>query len=203
MPRTVDHGATLPALSRQRVKETVPEGLNPRDPKNDGMPSLEDALIVLLVIAAALAFNLIVAVGVGIAVSLIVFVMHMQRSLIRREGRGPALHARSVWNERRQAVPQQCGHRIAVLELEGAVFFGSADLLEDRIRELVREGVTHVVLDMKRITDIDSTGGLALRRICQRLRKAGATWRSAMSRCGSRPLTARVSYGRLSSARAP
>lgn len=137
------------------------------------MASLEDAFIVLLVIAAALIFDLIVAVGVGIAVSLIVFVMHMQRSLIRREGRGPALHARSVWNERRQAVLQQCGHRIAVLELEGAVFFGSADLLEGRIRELVREGVTHVVLDMKRITDIDSTGGLAIRRICQRLRKAG------------------------------
>lgn len=37
----------------------------------------------------------------------------------------------------------------------------------------MREGVTHVLLDMKRITYIDSTGGLALRRICQRLRKAG------------------------------
>jgi MFS superfamily sulfate permease-like transporter len=29
------------------------------------------------------------------------------------------------------------------------------------------------LLDLKRITDIDSTGGLALERICQRLRKAG------------------------------
>lgn len=137
------------------------------------MASLDDALIVLLVIAAALIFDLIVAVGVGIAVSLIIFVLHMQRSLIRREGRGPALHARSVWNERRQAVLQQCGHRIAALELEGAVFFGSADLLEGRVRELLREGVTHIVLDMKRITDIDSTGGLALGRISQRLRKVG------------------------------
>ena len=135
--------------------------------------SLDDALIVLLVIAAALIFDLIVAVGVGIAVSLIIFVLHMQRSLIRREGRGPALHARSVWNERRQAVLQQCGHRIAALELEGAVFFGSADLLEGRIRELMQDGVTHIVLDMKRISDVDSTGGLALARICQRLRKVG------------------------------
>jgi MFS superfamily sulfate permease-like transporter len=135
--------------------------------------SLDDAVIILLVITAALVFNLIVAVGVGIAVALIIFVLHMQRSLIRRESRGPALHARSVWNERRQAVLRQCGHRIAALELEGAVFFGSADLLEDRVRELMRGGVTHIVLDMKRITDIDSTGGLALARISQRLRKAG------------------------------
>lgn len=135
--------------------------------------SLDDAVIILLVITAALVFDLIVAVGVGIAVALIIFVLHMQRTLIRRESRGPALHARSVWNERRQAVLEQCGHRIAALELEGAVFFGSADLLEDRVRELMRDGVTHIVLDMKRITDVDSTGGLALARISQRLRKAG------------------------------
>jgi len=137
------------------------------------MASLDDAIIMLLVIAAALLFNLIVAVGVGIAVALIIFVWHMQLSLIRRESRGPALHARSVWSERRQAVLQQCGHRIAALELEGAVFFGSADVLEGRVRELIRDGVTHVVLDMKRITDIDSTGGMALGRICQRLQSEG------------------------------
>ena len=137
------------------------------------MASLDDAVIVLLVIGTALVFDLIVAVGVGVAVALIIFVLHMQRSLIRRENRGPALHARSVWNERRQAVLRQCGHRIAALELEGAIFFGSADVLEGRVRELIRDGVTHILLDLKRITDIDSTGGLALVRICQRLRKAG------------------------------
>ena len=147
-------------------------GLFSRD-RIRGSASWDDAFIVLLVIATALVFNLIAAVGVGIAVALIIFVLHMQRSLIRREGRGPDLHARSVWNERRQAVLQQCGHRIAVLELEGAIFFGSADFLEGRVGELVRSGVTHIVLDMKRITDIDSTGGLALERIGQRLRKAG------------------------------
>jgi MFS superfamily sulfate permease-like transporter len=137
------------------------------------MASLDDAVIILLVITTALVFDLIVAVGVGVAVALIIFVLHMQRSLIRRESRGPALHARSVWTERRQAVLQQCGHHIAALELEGAIFFGSADVLEGRVRELIRGGVTHVLLDLKRITDIDSTGGLALERICQRLRKAG------------------------------
>ena len=135
--------------------------------------SLDDVFIILLVISTALIFDLIVAVGVGVAVALIIFVLHMQRSLIRREGRGPATHARSVWTERRQAVLQQCGHRIAVLELEGAVFFGSADVLEERIGQLIRDGISHIVLDMKRITDVDSTGGLALARIGQRLRKAG------------------------------
>lgn len=135
--------------------------------------SLDDVFIILLVISTALIFDLIVAVGVGVAVALIIFVLHMQRSLIRREGRGPATHARSVWTERRQAVLQQCGHRIAVLELEGAVFFGSADVLEERIGQLLRDGISHIVLDMKRITDVDSTGGLALARISQRLRKAG------------------------------
>lgn len=135
--------------------------------------SLDDVFVVLLVIASALLFNLIVAVGVGLAVAFAIFVLRLQRSLVRRESRGPGLHARSVWNERRQEVLAECGQQIAVLELEGAVFFGSADALEGRVRELMAEGVTHIVLDMKRITDIDSTGGLALGRISRRLREAG------------------------------
>jgi hypothetical protein len=97
----------------------------------------------------------------------------MSRSLVRREGRGPALHSRSRWNEQRQEILLECGHRIAALELEGAVFFGSADGLEDRVYGLMRDGVTHIVLDMKRITDIDSTGGLTLQRIGRRLNDIG------------------------------
>ncbi|NQU59808.1 MAG: SLC26A/SulP transporter family protein [Rhodospirillales bacterium] len=132
-----------------------------------------DLFIILLVMAVAVAFDLIVAVGVGVGVSIIVFVSRMSRSIIRRECHGPGIHARSMWNEERQAALEKCGHQIAVLDLEGAIFFGTAEGLESRIHKLVEEDVNHVVLDMKRIRDIDSTGALALVRINRYLKKKG------------------------------
>jgi len=135
--------------------------------------TLMDALIVVLVVSVALAFDLIAAVGIGILVSVIVFVSRMSRSLIRNEFKGPAIHARSVWNPWRQAILEQHGHQIVVLELDGAIFFGTADTLETHIDHLIGEGLIFVVLDMKRIRDIDSTGALALLRIMRHLNKAG------------------------------
>jgi anti-anti-sigma regulatory factor len=125
------------------------------------------------VVSVALGFNLIMAVGVGLVLAIILFVSNMSRSLVRNVFRGPAFHSRSAWDERRQAVLERVGHRIAVLELEGALFFGTADGLDDKIYRLIGEGVTHVVLDMKRIKDVDSTGALVLQRIRQRLANKG------------------------------
>ena len=136
---------------------------------------LLDGIIIFLVVLVALSVDLIAAVGVGILLSVIVFVSRMSRSLIRSERRGPSIHARSVWNQTRQQFLEQHGHQIAVLELDGAIFFGTADGLEARICLLIDGGVRFVVLDLKRIRDIDSTGAFVLERIKKHLeRKNGA-----------------------------
>jgi len=135
--------------------------------------ALIDTLIIVLVVSVAMAQDLIIAVGVGIGVAVIVFVSRMSRSVVRRECRGPDVHARSMWNEERQALLETCGHKISVLDLEGAIFFGTASSLESRINGLIREGVSHVVLDMKRVNNIDSTGSLVVQRIARRLKQAG------------------------------
>jgi len=132
-----------------------------------------DAMIILLVVTVALSFDLIAAVGIGVLVSVIVFVSRMSRSLIRNEFRGPGIHARSVWDRKRQAILEKHGHQIAVLELDGAVFFGTADALETRINQLLQDGLIYIVLDMKRVRDIDSTGAVALKRINGWVKKAG------------------------------
>lgn len=132
-----------------------------------------DLVVILLVVGVALLFNLIVAVAVGLAVAVFIFISRMSHSLVRNQFRGPALHARSVWDQVRHAILEKCGHRIAVLELEGAIFFGTADSLEERIDRLIREGVTHVILDAKRLSNVDSTGCIVLKRINRKLRNIG------------------------------
>lgn len=134
--------------------------------------NLMDAAVILMVILTALVFDLIVAVIVGILFALIIFVVRMSRSLIRRVGRGPAIHSRSAWDERNQEIIEENGHRIAVVELEGALFFATADTLDDLVRKLLDDKVSHLVLDMKRITQMDSSGAAVLVRLHRMISRA-------------------------------
>ncbi len=135
--------------------------------------SLFDLGVVLTVITTALIFDLIVAVGVGILLSIIIFVSRMSRSLVRNAFRGPAIRARNQWDMGTQMLLEEHGRKIGVLELEGSLFFGTAGSLETEIDKLMEDGAIYIVLDAKRLTDIDSTGCMALQRIQNRLKKHG------------------------------
>jgi SulP family sulfate permease len=70
-------------------------------------------------------------------------------------------------------VLQKWGATILVLELEGPIFFGTAEELGNRVEAALREGLGYVVLDLKRVNEIDSTGARILLQIHQRLAKEG------------------------------
>ncbi|HEY5719598.1 MAG TPA: SulP family inorganic anion transporter, partial [Gammaproteobacteria bacterium] len=132
-----------------------------------------DLLVVALVVLVALGWDLITAVVFGVVLSAVLFIKHMSRSLVRRSYSGANVRARRFAGERSTRLLEAHGQRIHVLELEGAVFFASADLLEQRVERLVESGITHFVFDMKRISAIDSSGAKVLQRICLRLAKRG------------------------------
>ena len=131
-----------------------------------------DLLVICAVVAATLIWNLIIAVGLGIALAVIIFVQRMSRSVIRRYYHGSHVHSRQMRDEKSSNLLEQYGNRIVVLELDGAIFFGSADGLESEIERLANTGVDYFVLDMKRVKDIDSSGAFILQRIHQRLGKS-------------------------------
>jgi CRP-like cAMP-binding protein len=54
------------------------------------------------------------------------------------------------------------------------VFFGSAESLADRIEAGLGRGARYVVLDMRRVNDLDSTGARILLQAHERLRSRGA-----------------------------
>lgn len=134
---------------------------------------LADMLAVVTVVAATLAFNLVVAVGVGVALTLVVFVARMARSPIRRCYPATVLAARVNGDPERLRFLDRFGAAIGVIELEGALFFGSVAALETQVEELVARGVRHVVLDLKRVKDADSTGARVLERLHAKLTRLG------------------------------
>ena len=65
------------------------------------------------------------------------------------------------------------GREILVIELEGPIFFGTAEDLADRVDTALRDGVSWVVLDLKRVNEIDSTGARILLQIHERVARHG------------------------------
>jgi len=136
---------------------------------------LADLAIVGLVVATAVAFGLIQAVGVGVIVAIANFVMSIGKSPVRRAYRGDAVSTFLQRGDFSAALLRQYGNRLAVLELEGPFFFGSAGRVEREVDTLTEDGVDHVILDMKRVNGIDSTAARTLFRLSQRLERSGKT----------------------------
>lgn len=135
--------------------------------------ALGDMLVVMVVVATALLLNLTAAVGLGVLLSVLLFVTQMARNPIRRCYRATALIPHIYGDIPRQRSIELYGKSIAVIEIEGALFFGTVSELESRVEVLADDGVVHIVLDMRRVKHIDATGSRALERINSKLSLLG------------------------------
>ena len=132
-----------------------------------------DLIVILLVATVAIAANLVAAVGIGVGVAVLSFLARMSKSLVRRAYHGDVIHSRRTRDPRLMEILHTHGRKILVFELEGPIFFGTAEELANRVEAAVRDGVTFIVLDLKRINEIDSTGARILLQIHERLAHAG------------------------------
>ncbi len=130
------------------------------------------AQMVFVVVIGIMA-GLVAAVGAGVALSTVIFVAEMSRPPIRRIRRGSL--ARSVRRRDPGLAGQLEPHRdrIAVVELEGTIFFGSCEALAVRAESLPDEGVEYVLFDLRRATAIDSTGYRVFGQTYARLTRRG------------------------------
>jgi SulP family sulfate permease len=137
---------------------------------------LLDLLVVAAVAILSVTINIVVAVFLGIFIAIALFVARMSHSNIRRQYRCDNVHSRKVRAPDEAALLEKSGAGILVLELQGVLFFGSAETLSDDIERLSAAGTRAIILDLRRITEIDTTGAriladiqLALARKDQRL----------------------------------
>jgi SulP family sulfate permease len=122
---------------------------------------LANYLVMLAVVATALVSNLVTAVFVGVLGAMMLFVRQNSRSVIRRELHGNRHHSLRQRSISRMRELEREGGRIVILELDGALFFGTADKLAREI-ERIAARTDCLILDFRRITDIDVTGARIL-----------------------------------------
>ncbi|HVZ44243.1 MAG TPA: SulP family inorganic anion transporter [Ramlibacter sp.] len=134
-----------------------------------------DLLVIFAVAVAAVMINVVVAVGVGIVVTILFFLFRMSKSVIRRSYRCDVVHSRRSRSNAEADLLRGSSSRIVVFELEGPVFFGTAENLAASVDKALREPTSHVILDLKRVHEIDSTGAKMFLQIHEQLKKAGVT----------------------------
>jgi len=120
--------------------------------------------VVFVIVCSTLIWDMLIAMLLGLMLSIIFFLYVFSGSIIRRELTGNALQSIYRRNVNARNVIDKNRDSIVVLQLEGAVFFGSVEILARRIDELVEKDICFIILDMRRVVEIDNTGASILRQ---------------------------------------
>lgn len=130
--------------------------------------------VVAFVCAVTVWKGFAVGVAAGVLAALAIFVRGMYRSLLRSTHTAAEAPSRRLYPTAQAAFLADARKRIVVLELEGALFFGSAGRLSDVLDALPGDA-RHVVVDLTGVGTIDASGALLLQRASTALGRQGRT----------------------------
>src|SRR6185503_2104137 len=144
-----------------------------------------DIAVGLLVMLVTLALGTVPAILVGIAGMVFLYVHNTSGVPIRGSYDGISRAALRVRPEVQRAFLQEHGRELLVVEMEGPVFFGTADRCGRELESLAG-GRKHLIVDMSRVSEIDTTGAFVLMQTFARLRDNGTRVALADVRPGGR-----------------
>ena len=134
---------------------------------------LADLFTVIPVMMIMVVIGVFEAVAVGILISVAFFIFRMGKNIIRREYNGIRIRSNVHRSLREINYLENFGQKICVIELEGSLFFGTADKVAQFIEEIIKTEKQYIVLDLRHVADIDSTGANILARINDNCREKG------------------------------
>jgi anti-anti-sigma regulatory factor len=117
-----------------------------------------DLGVALLVSILCVTVDIVLAVFLGLALAVSLFLLRMSRSNLRRLYRCGTLRSRKARTAEQMKALEELGTLILVIELQSALFFGSAERLAQIIEVETAQPTRVLILDLRRVTEIDSTG---------------------------------------------
>ncbi|OGR50009.1 MAG: hypothetical protein A2X40_09470 [Elusimicrobia bacterium GWC2_65_9] len=132
-----------------------------------------DFAVVAAVVVTAMGIGLVQAAGVGVGLSILLFLREQtQGAVVRRLGNIARWRSKQVRPPEESAVLEAEGDKVVVAELQGPLFFGTADQF---LREL-ESCLAHArwaVLDLSRVRSVDFTAAHLLERVARTLAARG------------------------------
>lgn len=131
-----------------------------------------DLGVVFLVTVLTVATDLIVAVGVGFIAAMFQFIVRTGQEPVYRYLRGDTMHSKNARPLEMMETLKDKGRAIVLVEAQGPIFFGSAERLAAKI-EAFADDSDIIILDFRRVTDIDVTGAQIVARLDQFMANKG------------------------------
>ncbi|MBU6401398.1 MAG: cyclic nucleotide-binding domain-containing protein [Verrucomicrobia bacterium] len=124
-----------------------------------------DFLVVVAVVAISVAYNLIASTAAGFGLAILLFIREQIRgSVIRRKLYGHQISSKQHRLPAQRAVLRERGELTTVCELQGTLFFGTADKLFTELEPDLRR-CRYLILDFRRIQSVDFTAAHLLEQI--------------------------------------
>ena len=113
--------------------------------------------VIAAVVVTALTVSLIAASGVGILLAVLLFIREqIGGSVVRRKLLGNQISSKRVRTHEERQILDARGDRAAIVELQGSLFFGTADQLYLSLEPELKAR-DFLILDMRRIQTVDVT----------------------------------------------
>ena len=134
-----------------------------------------DFLVIVAVVTTALSVSLIAASVVGIALAVVLFIREqIGGAVVRRRTLGNQIFSKRVRLADEMAILEKCGDGTVIFELQGSLFFGTANQLLTTL-EADLKSRRFVILDMRRVQSVDLTAVHVLDQIRATLAERNAT----------------------------
>jgi SulP family sulfate permease len=121
-------------------------------------------------------FGLLPGLGVGILLAVGLFIVQYSRvPVVRNAFSGRLYHSRVVRSHPQAELLRQEGQALLILELQGYVFFGTANRVYEELKERLASAqatpLRVVMLDFRRVIGIDASAALSFARLKRLLRQ--------------------------------
>jgi SulP family sulfate permease len=128
--------------------------------------------VMLLVAGVTVFVSLALAVAIGTLIAMVLFIRSNCKRPIRQVVHGNQRSSRKVRTAADAELLRAHGGKIALVELDGALFFGTAEAADEEI-ELLAHRAEYIVIDFERVKDIDASGARVLLHAAQGVQRAG------------------------------
>ena len=149
---------------------------------------LYDFGVIVIVMCITVFYSVVAGVVTGILLAGMIFIMNMSRPVIERVLLGQQIQSKRIRPVKDIEILRETGSQRAVVLLHGVLFFGNAEDLSTKVRQLFLQA-DMVTLDMRGISDIDVSGANILANVATK----SHAQRKSLLFCGvSEPLYAIV-----------
>ena len=142
--------------------------------------SVAEYLVIIVILIAINVVGILQGIGLGVVLGILLFVVDYSRiNVVRHTLTGNNFHSNVNRPRQHGELLREEGGQLYILELQGFIFFGTAqrllDMVRSRIHDLNSKPLRFLLLDFRLVNGVDSTALLGFTRITQLTGAQGIT----------------------------